>query len=393
MPEIEVWSAGRRSEGKVFLDVDPTGGDRGPGVRGGVFYNPAMVNNRDLSIILVDTLFENGQLPGRSISILDGLCGSGIRALRFARELSCSREVAIKGIDIDEASIRTAREGCITNGVEVDFQVDELNGHLIRNRHSYVDVDPFGSPAPFIRNAISSLLNGGVLAVTATDTAALTGSLPRVARRRYDTQLHRTDFQHELSCRALLGNLTRTAASLERSVSPLFFYTSDHFVRGYVKLGRGAGRTDGSLKNVGYILLDDNGRVEVIHRLEDITAVDGSPKVLGPLWVGPLEDRNLVTGMLSAMEGERFAYMRTHKRIKSMLETAQSENGLPPGGYDTNAVASELRMSPPRISSLMEALKAKGFGVSRSRFSPTLVKTDTPWKVFKRTFIDIAEGE
>ena len=393
MPEIEVGSAGRKTEGKVFLDVDPTGGDRGPGVRGGVFYNPAMVNNRDLSIILVDILLENGQLPGRSISILDGLCGSGIRALRFAGELACSGEVTIRGIDIDEASIRTAREGCTTNGVDVDFQVDELNGHLIRNRYSYVDVDPFGSPVPFIRNAISSLLNGGVLAVTATDTAALTGSIPRVAKRRYDTQLHRTDFQHELSCRALLGNLARTAASLERSVSPLFFYTSDHFVRGYVKLGRGAGRTDGSLKNVGYILLDDNGCVEVIHRLEDIAAVDGRRKVLGPLWVGPLEDREIVTKMLSAMEGERFTYMKTHKHIRSMLETALSENGLPPGGYDTNAVASILGMSPPRITALMEARKAKGFGVSRSRFSPTLIKTDALWKVFKKTFIDIVEGE
>ncbi len=393
MSRIEVGSAGRITEGRVVLDVAPTGGEKGPGVRGGVFYNPAMVNNRDLSIILVNTLLEEGQLPGRSISILDGLCGSGIRALRFARELTDSREVTIRGIDIDEGSIRTACEGCAANGVNVDFFREELNGHLIMNRYSYIDVDPFGSPVPFIRNAISSLLNGGVLAVTATDTAALTGSIPRVARRRYDTNLHRTNFQHELSCRALLGNLARTAASLERSVSPILFYTSDHFVRGYIKLGRGAGRTDGSLKNVGYFLLDDNGCVEVSRRLEDITHLDGDRKVIGPVWVGPLSDRELVTRMLCAMEGERFTYMETHKDIMSMLETALSENGLPPGGYDTNAVASILRMSPPPIVPLMESLKARGFGVSRSRFSPVLIKTDAPWKVFKRTFIDIGEGK
>ncbi len=392
MPKIEVGPAGRITEGRVILDVAPTGGDKGPGVRGGVFYNPAMVNNRDLSIILVNTLLEGERLPGRSVSILDGLCGSGIRALRFARELTDSGEVTIRGIDIDEGSIRTACGGCVANGVDVEFLREELNGHLITNRYSYIDVDPFGSPVPFIRNAISSLLNGGVMAVTATDTAALTGSIPKVARRRYDTTLHRTDFQHELSCRALLGNLARTAATLERSVSPLFFYTSDHFVRGYVKLGRGAGRTDGSLKNVGYILLDGNGCVEVIHNLEEIRGVDGGRKVIGPLWVGPLEDRELVTEMLGATDGERFTYMETHKHIRYMLETALSENGLPPGGYDTNAVASILRMSPPPIATLMEALKARGFGVSRSRFSPVLVKTDAPWNVFKRAFIDIVGG-
>ena len=42
--------------------------------------------------------------------------------------------------------------------------------------YQWIDIDPFGSPVPFIDSAIQSLARTGVLEVTATDTAALTGS-------------------------------------------------------------------------------------------------------------------------------------------------------------------------------------------------------------------------
>ncbi|MCU0373510.1 MAG: ATP-binding protein, partial [Ignavibacteria bacterium] len=39
----------------------------------------------------------------------------------------------------------------------------------------YIDIDPFGSPCPFLDAAIKRLSRGGILAVTATDTSALAG--------------------------------------------------------------------------------------------------------------------------------------------------------------------------------------------------------------------------
>ena len=48
-------------EGKVKLSLIPSGGTKGPGSKGGVFFNPAMVQNRDLSILLLQYLLEKDE--------------------------------------------------------------------------------------------------------------------------------------------------------------------------------------------------------------------------------------------------------------------------------------------------------------------------------------------
>ena len=60
-----------------------------------------------------------------------------------------------------------------------------LNVLLSENRFDYIDIDPFGSPVGFVDSAMRSIKNGGVVACTATDTAALCGVYPRVCQRRY----------------------------------------------------------------------------------------------------------------------------------------------------------------------------------------------------------------
>ena len=46
-----------------------------------VFYNPAMKLNRDIAILLINTLGRKG------LRIADPLAGSGIRGIRFIKEL------------------------------------------------------------------------------------------------------------------------------------------------------------------------------------------------------------------------------------------------------------------------------------------------------------------
>lgn len=46
-----------------------------------VFYNPVMISNRNISILLLNSL-ENTEM-----NIVDHLAGSGIRSLRFLKEL------------------------------------------------------------------------------------------------------------------------------------------------------------------------------------------------------------------------------------------------------------------------------------------------------------------
>ena len=50
-----------------------------------------------------------------------------------------------------------------------------------------VDIDPFGTPSPFIESAAISAKAGGMLCVTATDTSALCGTYKEPCIRKYNS--------------------------------------------------------------------------------------------------------------------------------------------------------------------------------------------------------------
>ena len=204
-------------EGKCLFPVAPSGGRRGPGRREGVFFNPAMVQNRDLSVLVLQYLLDSDSLPGRDKRVLDGLTGCGARAIRMAGEVEGDLEIT--GLDIDPSAVETANEGNRLNSTNVRFVREDVKGHLSSSRYSYIDIDPFGTPVEFLPAALGGLLNGGILGITATDTAALTGSVPRVARRRYGTKVSKTHFYQELSCRVLMGHIAPCMRAPGRSGS------------------------------------------------------------------------------------------------------------------------------------------------------------------------------
>ena len=145
----------------------------------------------EVNKILALTSFQNG-------GVLDLCCGPGRHSVAFAK-----RGYRVTGVDRTPFLLKKARENARMNDIDIDIINEDLASHLTSSRYSYIDVDPFGSPVPFLDQAVRSVLSGGILAVTATDTAALTGSIPRVARRRYGITLVKTPHMHEISCRAL----------------------------------------------------------------------------------------------------------------------------------------------------------------------------------------------
>ncbi|GEM_PF-200331 len=376
-------------EGMITLAAEPSGSGKGPGKKGGVFFNPAMIQNRDLSLVVLQTLMDTGRFAGDApVRILDGLTGSGIRAVRFCKELDPGgRGMSITGLDINPESIRTARETAAANGCgRVDFINDDLNSFIGRKRYHYIDLDPFGSPAPFLFSCLRGLARGGVLAVTATDTAALTGSVPRVARRRYGVETGRTHFMQELGARTLLGFVARTAASLEMSVKPLYFYSSDHFIRGYITVERGAGRTDDALSRVGYLIYDGFNPPLIRSFISDMVERDLSLMPVGPVWTGPLSDNSFISDAVGVMDRRNMSHIGTEASIRKDLKIAMEEDLFPPGGFDLNWTASRIGVSPPGVRKVGGIMEDSGYGWSRSRFSPTVIKTDAPADVIGSAF-------
>ena len=123
-----------------------------------------------------------------------------------------------------------------------------------KKRFDIIDIDPFGTPVPYLDSAFRALRNNGLLAATATDLAPLCGVHAKACIRKYGGKPMRTEYCHELAVRLLAGCMASLAAKHDIGIRILFSHSSDHYIRVYAQIAYGAKKGDESLKNTGYIL-------------------------------------------------------------------------------------------------------------------------------------------
>ncbi|HEX2066093.1 MAG TPA: hypothetical protein VHI93_04700, partial [Candidatus Thermoplasmatota archaeon] len=232
-----------------------------------------------------------------------------------------------------------------------------------------VDLDPCGSPAPFLDAAVRAVRHGGLLCATATDTGALAGKFPRVCRRRYDAHhgLHRAPWRAEVGLRILAGALVRAAARFERTAAPVLSVAAGHWMRVVVRVEDGA-QGDASIKRLGAAALDPatgNGRF-----LDPGEAV---AEWAGPLWTGPLQDAAMLGGMAAALPGKALA---RPKETPALLALLRQEADAPAFWIVPDLLRGRLGSPVPRRDALVERLRAAGAKAARSHLDPQGVRTD-----------------
>ncbi|MCW4031167.1 MAG: methyltransferase domain-containing protein, partial [Candidatus Bathyarchaeota archaeon] len=200
-----------------------------------VFYNPVMEFNRDISVLACQAY---QRLVNKEVSICDPLTGSGIRGIRFAAEIHGIKQVIIS--DINEPSFKLAQHNVQMNGLGDLVAVKHEDANCLlschgapRKRFDIVDVDPFGSPVPYLDSAIRALRNNGLLTATATDLAPLCGVHPKACIRKYGGKPLRTEYCHELAVRLLAGYICKVAAKQDIGIDVVFSHSSNHYIRVY----------------------------------------------------------------------------------------------------------------------------------------------------------------
>ena len=154
-----------------------------------VFYNPIQEFNRDLSIAVLNTYsWLNKE---KKLNILEALAASGIRSMRYALEVqNCGQIIAN---DFDSHACELIRLNTELNSASDRVKANCDDAIVLMNRLSKtnfknldkseqiqfdcIDLDPYGSPAPFLDAALRTINNGGILMVTATDAGVLCGIL------------------------------------------------------------------------------------------------------------------------------------------------------------------------------------------------------------------------
>jgi len=359
-----------------------------------VFYNPAMKLNRDLAILTLQT-FQ--RLMGRELLIAEPLAGCGVRGIRFAIEMEGVRHVYLN--DINPLAFKMAMYNVKMNGLSELISLSNEDANLFMSRHAAprkrfdcIDIDPFGSPAPFLDSAVRALRDRGLLALTATDMAPLCGVHPKAALRKYGGLPLRTEYCHEIAMRLMIGALVTAAAKHEIGVKVLFSHKAIHYIRVYASLIHGAKKADESIGKMGYILHCFN----CFHRQvslgltpflkEKCRECGASLKAAGPLWLGRLADKDFCERMLKETVGR----LELNGQIGRILSLIKRESTAPATYFVVDKICDKLGLPSPPVGKVMERLADEGFEVSATHFNTRGIKTDAPAKIVVKTIKSLA---
>ena len=331
----------------------------------GPFYNPGMALNRDLSVLLVAA---EASRKGRELDVADVLAGTGARSLRVAHEVRAP--LIVHANDADPTAVAAIRKGAQANGVpEGRLRVvhGDAYAFLASRRFDVVDLDPYGSPMPFLDAAVRATRHDGLLCVTATDTGALAGTYPRVCRRRYDAHhgLHKHPWRAEVGLRILAGALVRAAARFDRVATPVLSVAHGHWMRVVARVEDGRKDADAALRRLADAVGD-----AVTGTGSFVAAGTGGRQSAGPLWSGPLHDAATVAALAQGLAAPMASPGTAPLVALLAQEAAAPAFWLTPDELQTTLGA------PPRRDRLIARLAAAGFQAARTHMDPQGIRTD-----------------
>jgi len=358
-----------------------------------VFYNPRMEFNRDIAVLFINTV----DYP-RKMIVTDPLAGTGIRGIRYAVECENIEKVYIN--DISPIAYKLMTENVKLNNVENKVSVECLEANLMLRYHAMIgerfdliDIDPFGSPIPFIDSSLNAIRNRGFIATTATDTAPLTGAHRDACLRRYHARVIKTDFEKEVALRVLLSSLALRGAVYDFYMEAYLSYYADHYVRVYVRFKKGAKKATNMIKDkIGFILYCTNclfrSYIKELSEAEDNCPVCSSKMiVLGPLWIGELGKINLI---LKALTKVKDLNLNTKDRIIELLNMLSNEYKINTPYYRLDKVCSKLHTSMPPISKLIDEIVHQGFEATKSHFDIRGIRTNMPYPLLRKLIYSLS---
>jgi len=348
-----------------------------------VFYNPAMKLNRDITVAVLSALGRKGMVG------CDLLAASGVRTIRLAKELPEGTFSRIYTNDVSKEAAELIRKNLEINRVEFEdwngweeriegakFKVILCNMEANRLLNEspgfdYIDIDPFGSPNQFLDSAIRRISRGGIIAVTATDTAPLSGTYQDTCLRKYWARPFRNSFMHETGLRILIRKVQLVGAQYGRALIPIFSYYNMHYFRVFFKCEKSKELADKSLKEHGYLLhctkCLSTKKAETIFN-ERRCSCGGEFLEIGPLYLGKLWDEHLLSKI------------STDEKIVS---TIRNESKLDvPFFYLVGEICKKNSLCAPKKVDIIKELELMGFRASETHFHPEGIRTEAnPEKV------------
>jgi len=392
-------------------------------------------------------------------TILDALSATGLRALRYAKEIPFATNIVAN--DLSPDAVKAIELNIDHNDVKgtVHSNVGDARAYMyskVGNEHQnpspgyvhrfdVIDLDPYGTAAPFFDASLQALQDGGLLCVTCTDAGVFASNgYPEKAYALYGGIPLKGAHSHEGGLRLILHAVATSAAKYGIAIEPLLSLSIDFYARLFIRIhkqqkdvkllagttmnvyncdnGCGAWKTQLLARNQAKE--DRTGARFYKHSLAQAPSTTpscehcGSKLHLGgPMWAGPLHNPYFVQRILDRLPVLDKTTYGTLERLRGMLTlaleedlTLESSNSqplgtsaedldretpdprliprLPPDTVDAtpfffipNYLAKVVHCVTPPENPLRGAIRHRGYRVTRSHCKAGSFKTNAPWSV------------
>lgn len=350
------------------------------------FFNPNAKWNRDIS-----TLVYRIQASTKyNKTFADSICGIGARGLRASVEVPKIDTVYLN--DLNPIAIELAKDSAKLNQVENKcvFASNDVCKFLNFEEREFrkfdiVDLDPFGSPSPFVDCVLRSVSNHGLISITATDTAVLCGVYPKVCYRKYHGFPLRSEYSNEIGIRILVSFIALTASRFDLSIIPYFCHSNLHYMRVYLRVEFGSSLANSVFQKIGFLKHCQNCKHRVVENLREQNLIceicNKKCTLAGPLWIDSLFDSEFVGAMLGELENGEDNYMPVNEsnRLKKMLQICTKELAIP-SYFETDTIASMAKKSSISLDKVISVISGNGFEVSKTIMNEKGFKTNASLK-------------
>lgn len=343
--------------------------------------------------------------PAKGLRVLEALAASGLRALRYAREVE--GVASVLALDNDPVAVDACKRNIRLNGSavanKVQAELADARLYMLGHEKEFdaVDLDPYGSPSIFLDSAVQSVNDGGMLMCTATDMAVLCGNNGEVCHSKYGSYPLRGKYCHEMALRILLASIESHANRYKRHIVPVLSVSVDFYVRVFVRIYTSPNAVKSSPSKLSYLYqcvgcdFFHSQRVgRMSNKNKSVRYMPGSGPTVppecrhcgkhfnmgGPMWMDPIHDESWVKSILESTRTTKDRYPAFDK-VHSLL-TAVSEELLDvPLFVSLHSLCATLKCTSPSAALFRSAVANAGHRISGSHACALGLKTDAPFEV------------
>lgn len=380
--------------------------------------------------------------------ILDALSATGLRALRYAQEIPFATSIVANDMDRKavesmglnvkhnrlESKITPNTGNAIGHMYHVAFPPDDSHGpDHVSAKYDVIDLDPYGTAAPFVDAALHAINDGGMLCVTCTDSGVFAScGYPEKTFSLYGGMPIKGGHSHEGGLRLVLHSIASAAAKQGIAIEPLLSLSIDFYLRVFVRVRKSPAEVKFLAGKTMLTYNCDNGcgawTTQMLGRNTQQASSKGDntfwkysiaqapsantlcdhcgskTHVAGPMWAGPIHNAVFIELMLKDVSTADKEVYGTTDRIEGMLDTALDEiyvsKHVPEKGpaHDDlipktvpeqidempffvipSALSKVIHAQAPSEAAFKGALRHAGYRATRSHCKPGSIKTEAPW--------------